>query len=66
MKITRKSPFTGVVHTFDLPITCEQVQAYVDGALLQDAFPTLPAELREFFKTGITPREREDAFGKDA
>jgi hypothetical protein len=27
------------------------------GALLQDAFSTLPADLREFIKTGITPAE---------
>lgn len=34
------------------------------GELLQNAFPTLSADEREFVKTGITPQEWEDVFGE--
>lgn len=57
MRIERQSPFTGKVHVMDLDITTEQVTAYERGTLLQDAFPNLSAEEREFYKTGITPEE---------
>jgi hypothetical protein len=53
MLITRTNPFNGSVNTRDLDITAEQVAAYEAGALLQNAFPNLSADDREFFKTGI-------------
>jgi hypothetical protein len=59
MNITRKSLVSGKLHTLDLPVTEEQLRAYADGALLQDAFPDLAAPLREFIKTGVTPEEWE-------
>lgn len=63
MKITRKSEATGVENTLDLPVTQAQLDDYyVKGMLLQDAFPLLPAEQREFIKTGITPEEWEEIF----
>ena len=42
MLITRQSPWSGKVHTLDLPITDDQ---------------------REFFMTGITGEEWEEAWG---
>ncbi len=54
MKITRTNPFNGETNTLDLNITEEQVQAYMDGALIQNAFPNLSADDREFIMTGIT------------
>ena len=33
MKVTRKSTITGVVRTLDLPITEEQMQAFLTGKL---------------------------------
>ena len=57
MKVTRKSTITGVVHTLDLPITEEQMQAFLTGTLLQDAFPNLSAADREFILTGVTAEE---------
>jgi hypothetical protein len=38
---------------------------YQEGRLIQDAFPTLSADEREFLKTGITPDEWEAIFGKE-
>jgi hypothetical protein len=35
------------------------------GMLIQDAFPMLSADEREFIKTGITPEEWEEMFGED-
>ena len=63
MNITRKSPFTGAIHTLDLPVTEAQLEAYDRGALLQDAFPNLSAGDREFIKTGITNDEWNSMFG---
>ena len=57
MKITRKSLTSGQVHTIDLPVTDEQLRAYEEGALLQDAFPHLSPADREFIKSGTTAEE---------
>jgi hypothetical protein len=57
MLITRTSPLTGNSHSIELDITEEQIAMYNNGALLQDAFPNLNSEEREFFKSGITPIE---------
>lgn len=60
MLIDRVSPFSYKLHTMDLPITPDQVLAYLSGrVLLQDAFPQLTPAQREFYKTGITPDEWE-------
>jgi len=57
MIITRKSQFSGTLYTRDLDVTQAQLVAYEDGALLQDAFPQLSADDREFIKTGISTLE---------
>ena len=53
MLVIRQNPFTGKVNSRDLDITDEQVAAYEAGELLQNAFPNLSADDREFYKTGI-------------
>lgn len=62
MQITRKSVFTGVTRTVELPITQEMVDTYNRGALIQDAFPSLTSSQREFYMTGITQEEWDNAF----
>lgn len=62
MNITRTSMFTGVRRTIDLPVTEAQMQAYLEGALLQNAFPNLTAGEREFIKSGVTDEEWETLF----
>ena len=57
MKITRKSQVSGKLHTLDLPVTDEQLRAYEEGTLLQEAFPNLNPPDREFIKSGITAEE---------
>lgn len=57
MIITRKSMLSGTVYTKDLDVTQEQLVAWEEGALVQDAFPNLSADDREFIKTGISALE---------
>ena len=64
MLVTRTNPFNGTVNTRDLDITEQQVAAYEAGALLQNAFPNLSADDREFFKTGID--NWDEMFGEEA
>ena len=64
MLVIRQNPFNGKVNTRDLDITDEQVAAYEAGALLQNAFPNLSADDREFYKTGID--NWEEMFGEEA
>lgn len=65
MKITRKSMFTGVTRTIDLPITEEQLTLWEEGMLIQKAMPNLSPDQREFIMTGVTSEEWNEAF-KDA
>lgn len=63
MIVTKKSPLTGKVHSMDLAITPEQLAAYeASNQLIQEAFPHLTAEEREFLMTGLTPEEWDEAF----
>lgn len=65
MKITRKSYISGIERTLDLDVTPEQLDRYyIQGALLQEAFPNLTAGEREFIKTGITDEEWDSMFAE--
>lgn len=65
MYITRKSLLTGKVRTRKLSITQEQYDAWVEGALIQDAFPHLSSSDREFIKSGMTGEEWDEAFKEE-
>jgi hypothetical protein len=54
---------SGLVHTLDLAVTQAQLDLYASGVLLQNAFPHLNSDEREFIKTGITPTEWAALFG---
>ena len=62
MQITRRSQMTGVERTLDINVTAEQIDAWLRGALIQDAMPHLSVDDREFIKTGITAEEWDQAF----
>ena len=64
MKITRTSPITGVTNTLEVDCTPEQLEAWEAGTLIQDAMPGVEASLREFVKSGITPQEWIETFGR--
>jgi hypothetical protein len=66
MKITRTSPFSKKQNSMDLDITQEQLDRWQSGEMIQDVFPHLSADEREFLKTGITKAEWDDLFGGDS
>lgn len=54
MQVTRRCPFTNKLKTRELDVSVDELVRYNDGlVLLQNAFPRLNAEEREFVKTGI-------------
>jgi hypothetical protein len=66
MQITRTSMLTGKTHTRE--IKCQQVQLdlYASGKyLIQDVFPMLSDDDREFIKTGATPEEWAELFSEE-
>ena len=62
MLITRVSPISRKKRTKSLDITPEQIEKYQAGALIQDAFPHLSADDREFYLSGITKKEWDKLF----
>jgi len=57
MLITRTSILSGIERTLDINVTEEQLKAWEDGVLIQNAMPNISASEREFIKTGITDEE---------
>ena len=59
IQVTRQSVLTRQMNTMELPIEQEHLDIYdtVGDILVQDAFPNLNAEQREFLISGITPQE---------
>ena len=65
MKITRTNPFNSAeINTMDLPVTLDQVDAYMQGVNVQDAFPQLSAAESEFIMTGITEEIWDNIFAE--
>jgi hypothetical protein len=67
IRLARISSISGKLNFRTLPISVEVyalgMQARRKGALIQDAFPMLSAEDREFLLSGITPEEWNETFG---
>lgn len=57
MLITRTSIISGKITEMDLPITEDQIIRWKQGELIQNVFPELTPDEREFFMTGITSEE---------
>lgn len=59
MLITKISPFTGKPNTMNLNIDPEKYAAWArgEGPHIQDAFPHLTPDEREFLISGTTPEE---------
>ena len=64
MLITRTSPISGTTHTLEVNCTPEQLAAWEAGTLIQNAMPDVDAPLREYIKSGITPQEWIETFGR--
>lgn len=65
MEITRTSPISGVTRTLNFNVSDDEVLVYMSGAPVQDAFPNLSSDEREFILTGITPEEWDAMFSGD-
>jgi hypothetical protein len=64
ISVQKKSQLTGKINTMTLNVTYAQLTAYQKGeALIQDIFPQLNADEREFILNGITPDEWKEKFG---
>lgn len=62
MRVIRRSTLTWKVHEMDLPVTQAQLDEHARGRCVQDVFPELTLEQREFIISGITPEEWNSAF----
>jgi len=62
--IIKRKNFEGKQVQMDLPVTMEQIQRWENGGLVQDVFPQLNADQREFLISGMLPREWEKLFRK--
>ena len=64
LSVIRKSQYSGKLYAREMNVTMEQISRYeAGGILLQDCFPQLNADEREFIKTGIPAFEWEELFG---
>jgi len=57
MIVQRRSILTQKVNTMNLNVTEEQLIRQKQGEIVQDVFPELSADEREFLISGITPEE---------
>lgn len=64
MIVTRRSMMTGKYHEMELEVTNHDLFRWKhEHLLVQDVFPHLNDDEREFLMTGITPEEWGEAFG---
>jgi hypothetical protein len=70
MILTRKNVLFGTIETMEIPISEEDlnkgIELWESGTLIQDAFPNLEEQYREFIMTGITPEQWNSLFASEA
>ena len=67
MKIQRVCPFTKKLNEREIDVTPNQIYAWQNGQLIQNAMPNLSPADREFIMTGITEEVWNDTFeGEEA
>ena len=65
MLVYRENIVTKRVNVMELPITQEQLDAWLAGELIQDVMPELDEDQREFLISGMMPGEFEAMFGEE-
>lgn len=65
MKIQKRSKLSGKIREMDIPVTTEQLEAWMNGELIQDVMPNISADEREFLMTGVTPEEWDSVFSDE-
>lgn len=67
--LTKISPLTGNENEMEIPMSIREFsiawQAFERGAMIQEAFHNLPAPMREFIKSGISPQEWDEILAPD-
>jgi len=61
--VQRRSPLTGVMTAMKIDVTVEELVAWRQGELAQNAMPRLTADEREFVMTGYTKEDWETMYG---
>lgn len=65
MLVFKKSMLSGEVSSMVLDVTQEQLDQYAAGdSLIQEVFPNLSSDEREFIMSGITPSEWDATFSE--
>ena len=59
MIVRRPNMFTGKVRELELNVTQEQINRWRSGELIQNVFPDLSTDEREFLISGLLPDEWE-------
>lgn len=63
--ISRISIYTKKMNSMEIPLSLEVIKERLsEGKLIQEAFPELNVDQREFLLTGATPEEWEEIFGE--
>jgi len=62
MIITRTSKLSGITRQQEIAVTYNQLKAWENGELIQNAMPNLTPDEREFIQTGITSDEWDKLF----
>ena len=63
VRVTKTSMLTGNQSSMLLPLRQGEIEHWLNsGTLVQDAFPHLSADVREFLMSGITPDEWNATF----
>ena len=67
MIVERQSIVSGKTYQMELDITQEQLNDFTNGrtGLIQEAFPHLSVDEREFIISGIHPTEWRELFGNE-
>jgi len=67
MIVERQSIVSGKTYQMELDITQEQLNDFTNGriGLIQEAFPHLSVDEREFIISGIHPTEWHELFGNE-
>ena len=64
--VHKVSMLTGKESSMVLPLRSGQIDYWLtSGTLVQDAFPQLSDDAREFLISGITPEEWDETFGSE-
>ena len=69
IRVSRTNPMTGLLHEMELPITAQEYwdgnAKREDGVYIQDAFPQLSADEREFLISGMLPDDFNAMFPEE-